>query len=146
MTEGCKKQLAIEKKCSGSLEAQLTTLKGQMAMVKELLHTSRLEERTAMAEVKTLDAQQSSVRGHTRTLGSKMPGFRACEAEEVEGGYSAFNRRLADLLSELFADRRRGIGGALIECMAPPCVIVVDFEKGLTTFAPNVAGNSKDNQ
>lgn len=50
-----------------------------------------------------LNAQRGSAIGHLRTLPSKMPGFQARVAEDVEDGLSAICQRLSASLSDLAA-------------------------------------------
>lgn len=49
-------RLTVEKGRSNRLKAQMIDLTGQMAKVEQLSSTSRSNERTALAEVKTSDA------------------------------------------------------------------------------------------
>lgn len=49
-------QLAVEKGCIDSIRTQVTDLTGQLMKAKESLRTSSSKERTALTEVKKIDA------------------------------------------------------------------------------------------
>lgn len=94
MTENHKTKLAVEKRGSDSLQAPIADLTCQVAKVEVLLRTSSSKEKTALAEAKTLVTQQRRLLAHLRNFRSKMPGFQARVAEEVEDRFSAFCRKL----------------------------------------------------
>lgn len=63
-------------------------------------------------------------------------------AEDVEDGFLAFCRRLADSLANLTAALRRSIGDAIKESMASLGEILASFETRLIVSFPNIAGRS----
>lgn len=99
----------------------------------------------ALAELKRLDAQRQNMSGHLRILRSKIPGFQARVAEDVENGFFEFYQRLVALLSELVGARRKGNGVAMNECMALIREIIAAFQTELIKSSPSIAGSSSAN-
>lgn len=81
-----REQLSDERECGDSLKAQATDIISQVIKVGRLLCLFRSKEMRALAEVKTLDAQRSSVVGHQHKLRSKVHGFQIWVAGYVKDG------------------------------------------------------------
>lgn len=75
-----------------------------------------------------------------------MHGLQGRVAEENDEGFSAFCRSLPTSLSHLPAARRRCIGGALSESMAPLREILAASKEKLARSAPSVGGDSTNIQ
>lgn len=119
VTSDHEKQLILKSWRSGSVQAQVTDLKGQVMNVKDLLRISHSKERIARAAVKSLDSQWRNVLGHLSTLRSQMPGPQARVAEDFKAGLFCNLSKVTTLLSDLAVARQRDIGGALSESMTP---------------------------
>lgn len=137
------KQLEMERGRNDSLQDKVAELSGQVAKVEDLLRISRSKERSAVAEVNTLETQRRWVAVYLRTLRSKMPGFQARVAADVEAGFTEFCRLLATSLSSLAATRRRGIGVAMDDSMGPLREILDALDVKLSGPSCDVGSSSK---
>lgn len=80
----------MEKRRSDCFKAQETDRTDQVLKFEESLCTFRSKGRRTLAEVRTLDVEKCIVLGHLRTLPSKMLGFKAHVARDVEAGFLYF--------------------------------------------------------
>lgn len=136
------KQLLIKTVRSDELNAGVAGATGQVMKVQELLQITRSEQKMALAQSKARDAQRRNLVRRLHTWRSKMPGLKTRVTEDVGGARYAFCLYLAALLLGLTAARRRGIGVALFQSMAPLREVCVGIKTELAGLTPNIAEES----
>lgn len=79
--------------------------------------------------------------GHTRILGSRMPGFQTQVAEEIKDGFIKFCCGLGRSVSTLVASRCHEIDDSQTEYMRPLQEFIAALNVEMTVPPPNKAYN-----